>query len=420
MLNESQWWSREVINSYQLTQFNRLFLHAKKQVPIYRHMYADFEPPTTFEELKALPILTREAFSSDPSLIRSSHLPIGTEIFSEASTSGTTGVQVKVLTTNQTEAIRLACAVREFDWYELNPKGSYCVYRDTFKHPKDAPILQLQRWPFPVIGDLVQTGRGFWIAASAKVDQIIELFTSVGLSYLQTMPALISRLIESDVENRLRFELVQTFGEVLDDSTKRRIEEATGAQVRNTYSSVETGRIATTCADSQSMHVYEESVLLEVIKDDGTDAQAGETGRVVVTALHNFVTPFIRYDIGDYVQLPQESCPCGRSLMGLERVHGRVREKLLTASGEFVPAYSLFGQISNVAGIREYQLTQLNAQDFLLQYVGEKSEAGAFTDVVEALSNLTGNSVKLKVEIVQQMAAGPTGKRVRFVNKTGA
>ncbi|MCW5947072.1 MAG: phenylacetate--CoA ligase family protein [Fimbriimonadales bacterium] len=420
MLNESQWWPRDVIDSYQLTQFNRLFLHAKTHVPIYRQMYADFEPPTTFEELKGLPILTREAFSGDPNLIRSEHLPVGTEIFSEASTSGTTGVQVKVLTTNQTEAIRLACAVREFDWYGLDPKGSYCVYRDTYKHPKDAPILQLHRWPFQVIGDLVQTGRGYWIAASAKVDQIIELFTSAGLSYLQTMPALISRLIEADVNNRLHFQLVQTFGEVLDDSAKMLIEEASGAQVRNTYSSVETGRIATACTESQLMHAYEESVLLEVIKEDGTQAQAGETGRVVVTALHNYATPFIRYDIGDYVQLPQGPCPCGRSLMGIERVHGRVRERLLTASGEFVPAYSLFGQITNVPWIREYQLTQMNSQDFLLQYVGEKGEAGALAGVVEVLSNLTGNTVRLEVEMVQHIAIGATGKRVRFVNKTSA
>ena len=71
MLNESQWWSRDVIDSYQLTQFNRLFLHAKKNVPVYRQLYADFDPPATFEELKALPVLTRECFISDPNLIRS-------------------------------------------------------------------------------------------------------------------------------------------------------------------------------------------------------------------------------------------------------------------------------------------------------------------------------------------------------------
>ena len=50
----------------------------------------------------------------------------------------------------------------------------------------------------------------------------------------------------------------------------------------------------------------------------------GEIGRLVVTRLHHFATPLLRYDIGDYAEVG-DACPCGRGLPVLRR-HGPATE----------------------------------------------------------------------------------------------
>ncbi len=62
-------------------------------------------------------------------------------------------------------------------------------------------------------------------------------------------------------------------------------------------------------------------------------SRAGEMGRMVVTPLHNFAMPLIRYDIGDYAEVGKV-CPCGRGLPVLARIMGRARNVLMLTSGE--------------------------------------------------------------------------------------
>ena len=70
------------------------------------------------------------------------------------------------------------------------------------------------------------------------------------------------------------------------------------------------------------LHVHAENVIFEVLNDNDQPCVSGETGRVVLTTLHNFRNPFIRYEIGDLVTLGPMRCPCGRGLLTLTRVLG--------------------------------------------------------------------------------------------------
>ena len=72
---------------------------------------------------------------------------------------------------------------------------------------------------------------------------------------------------------------------------------------------------------------------MEVLGEDGRPCKAGETGRVIVTPLHNYAMPLIRYEIGDYVELG-EPCDCGRGLPVINRILGREQEILVLPTGE--------------------------------------------------------------------------------------
>jgi phenylacetate-CoA ligase len=50
----------------------------------------------------------------------------------------------------------------------------------------------------------------------------------------------------------------------------------------------------------------------------------GKMGSIIVTNLESFVMPFIRYDLGDQILIPEnDKCPCGGTLPLLGQVFGR-------------------------------------------------------------------------------------------------
>jgi phenylacetate-CoA ligase len=117
--------------------------------------------------------------------------------------------------------------------------------------------------------------------------------------------------------------VIQAIGETLSPVARSLIEDSFGAPVRNLYSNTEAGYVASPCPAGHGLHVHSENVLAEVLDADNRPCAPGQTGRLVLTTLHNFLTPFVRYDIVDEVTLAPGPCPCGRGLPLWTHVVGR-------------------------------------------------------------------------------------------------
>jgi phenylacetate-CoA ligase len=96
----------------------------------------------------------------------------------------------------------------------------------------------------------------------------------------------------------------------------------------------------------------------------------GETGKVIVTPLHNFAMPLLRYDLEDYAEVG-EPCGCGRGLPVLNRIAGRVRNMLTLPSGEkrWPQLGLLYWQI---APIRRRQVVQRSLEQVELHLVVDR------------------------------------------------
>jgi len=68
-LQESQWWSREQLEEYQLEQLGRLLEHAYENVPYYRRVFDErgLKPKDIqdFKDLQQLPYLTKEIIQNN-------------------------------------------------------------------------------------------------------------------------------------------------------------------------------------------------------------------------------------------------------------------------------------------------------------------------------------------------------------------
>jgi phenylacetate-CoA ligase len=127
-------------------------------------------------------------------------------------------------------------------------------------------------------------------------------------------------------------------GNTLYPTYREAIESAFACRLHTRYSCEEVGSIAFECPEAGALHVAAESAIVEVVREDGTPADPGELGRVLVTGLRNRAMPIVRYELGDRVVAPDDTpCPCGRSLPLLGELVGRSNALLVTSEGGFVP-----------------------------------------------------------------------------------
>lgn len=137
------------------------------------------------------------------------------------------------------------------------------------------------------------------------------------------------------------------------------IERTFGCKVTNRYGCEEVGLISCECERHDGMHLNLDHVLVEFLRDDGTEAAPGEEGNIVLTDLINRGMPLVRYRVGDVGVTNNRLCACGRGSPLMERVTGRQADFLKRADGSMVAGVSLVERtLTAIAGIEQMQLVQ--------------------------------------------------------------
>jgi phenylacetate-CoA ligase len=149
------------------------------------------------------------------------------------------------------------------------------------------------------------------------------------------------------------------------------LSRAFGPGIFETYGSRETMLMAAECEAHAGMHLSQENLVLEVIRD-GRVVGPGEAGDVVVTDLHNYGMPMIRYVNGDVALLAStDRCSCGRGLARLGHVDGRRAHTLFDREGNAVPGIVFHVLFSDARQeiVRQFQAVQSVNGDVVLRVV---------------------------------------------------
>jgi phenylacetate-CoA ligase len=183
------------------------------------------------------------------------------------------------------------------------------------------------------------------------------------------------------------------------------------------YASFEFLLMAIQCPDNPNvLHVNSESILLEIVTEEGRPADLGERGRVIITDLHNYVMPFIRYEIGD-TAIAGGRCPCGRGLPTLERIEGRTSEYIRTPMGRIITSgllgHMLFVRRDLMSPIVEYQAIQTDPDKVILRLVpSERFDHNTEPALRSALHELLGREMDVEFDVVKHIQKEPNGKRL--------
>jgi phenylacetate-CoA ligase len=236
--------------------------------------------------------------------------------------------------------------------------------------------------------------------------------------YLLTYPSNLAALAEAHSAAGLRpvkLRQVITMAEILPPETRGLVRAAWGVSIHDTYSAKEIGYIALQCPDHEHLHIQSEVALVEVLDVDGRECHPGEIGRVVVTPLHNFAMPLIRYELGDCAEVGP-ACVCGRKLPVLSRVMGRVRNMLIGPSGRrYWPSFGT-GRFREIAPVRRHQFVQKTLRTLDARLAVERALSPDEQSRLKAhiLSRLP-EPFELTLVFVDDIAPGESGKLENFI-----
>ena len=416
-LERTQWCSIDELRDLQEAELHKLLTHVWRNVPHYatRFEQAGLGPGDVrrLEDLSKLPILTRREAAQHFAARKSTAAPLP-EI--DKMTSGTTGDPLMFAYDRGSEYWRQATKLRGYAWagYRLGDRSLHFWGSPSLEAPplarrlKESVDRAIRREHYVDCTNRSQAGL-------ERVVRAIRTFRpSVIVCYAQAGVALARHVNEHKSRDWHDISLIAA-AERLFPSDRAAIAEAFGPGIFETYGSREVMLMAAECEAHQGLHVSMENILMELIVRDANGerpARPGELGEVVITDLHNFGAPFIRYLTGDSaVERSHERCPCGRSLTRLERIEGRTLDTLRDGSGR--PISGLFFNVlfAGLADqVRQFQVIQRKDRAIDLKLVPTHAFDDSFLEYLRGHCHKHIPGVTLRTEVVAALDPDRGGK----------
>lgn len=415
--DQSQWWTAEAHFAQQLRQAGALLHHAYRQLPYYRDRLAQagFVPGKALTPAvwARIPLLTRAGLQEAGPALYSPEIPERHGRSYEISSSGSTGRPVKAKGTRMVQFFWDALTLREHLWHRRDFAGHLAAIRSFPNGVAEYPDGTTSTvWGRSMKG-VFETGLSSMLSIATRIDEQAEWLQRVQPDYLLTYPSALRELLIHCRDRGItlpKLREVRTLSELLAPDTRKLCREVWGLKIADMYSTQENGYLAFQCPEHEHYHVQAETALVEVLNAADEPCGPGEVGRVVVTSLHNFAMPMIRYVVGDLAEVGAP-CPCGRGLPVLNRILGRVRNMLVYPDGR--KAWALMGDMyySEIPEIRQFQIVQHSLDDIEIKLVAERPLTPEEEQrVCGWFHQRSGHAFPVRVTYHQEIPRGPSGK----------
>lgn len=195
------------------------------------------------------------------------------------------------------------------------------------------------------------------------------------------------------------------------------IEQVFGAPVFDRYGSREVMLIGAECERHEGLHASIDQLHIEIVKD-GRPCAPGEVGEVLLTDLHNYGMPLIRYRVGDLAAWKGRPCSCGRGLPLLQEVQGRVLDVIRTPDGRSISGALFPHLLKDFAGVGRYQVIQEKADELRVRIRLERPLAPEESERIQrALLQVVGPTLRLVWEIGEDVVIERRGKFRPVINQ---
>lgn len=333
-LKNSEFSSREELDRLQNEHLQELMIFCYQHSPYYKKVFNSkninpFLKPFKVSDLEQLPILKKRTLIEQNTNIHTTKSYKFNKLFL-SETSGSTGEALTFYKDEVWDSYNRASINRGLSWYKVNPwdrNGYFWGFNFNF----------IQRSKIKLLDLLVNRFRLF----SYSDKELSTFLEKCGnAKYLEGYSSMIYEVAKLANKYGIKvnnLSLIKGTSEKIYPYYHKETIKAFGCKIVSEYGAAESGIIAFECPEGR-MHLNEETSIVEVLD-----------GRILVTNLIARSFPTIRYELGDFIKLSEEKCPCGREHRVLEEVTGRVGANIWGGNNTFYPSLTIYYVFKNIA-----------------------------------------------------------------------
>jgi phenylacetate-CoA ligase len=176
--------------------------------------------------------------------------------------------------------------------------------------------------------------------------------------------------------------------------------------------------VAAECEAKCGLHVQEDHFFPEVVDPaTGSPLPPGRDGELVLTALTKEAAPVLRYRTGDVSSLDPEPCACGRTLVRMARVAGRIDDMLIVRGVNVFPSDIETVLLRIPDFVPHYQLVVDRPRALDVLEVRVESRNAAPAEATAALARRAERALRADLGLSATVAVLPPGRIPRSEGK---
>jgi phenylacetate-CoA ligase len=409
-LSQADDWTREHIEEYQLAELRRIVRHAVEHTRGYRKLFQaagiSSEAIQSLDDVRRLPLVNKQLIREQ---LDDFTIPVPNQVY--VTTGGSTGIPFGFYRTPQAFARELASKAHQYHRIGWSEGDRQLVFRglpiDNDQHMVYASEFEeLRCSSYHLMGEWLE---GFYDAACEYKPDWIRCYPSSGFLFATYLKESGKRL--PPIKGML------CASENLYDFQKHLFQSVFGCRIFSHYGHYELAALAGFCEKEDTYHVLPQYGLVELLDSGGGPVtETGAIGQVVATSFLMDVTPFIRYQTGDFAVLKGWSCSsCGRPYQVWDRVEGRLQEFILTFTGRAISMTAINMHDDTFNCFQQFQFHQSERGRVTLRYIPKSRCSEAVLDVVRTrLGPKFGSDTELSFLPVQEIPLTKRGKH-RFL-----
>lgn len=408
-LLESEKWSKEELESYQLSEFKRLIKHCYENVPYYTKVFNERDlTPEDFQsisDITKLPFLTKDIIKENINDLIAVNMKDQKSY--EFRTSGSTGKKLVFYATDDVYKKEAAFILRAYE------KHGAKLY--------DEPSVWLRRYvPVDRGSDLwyydYELKRLYMSAYHLNDDTIQKYVDEINSQKYHTLVVypssgyVLACLCEKHNLKLKHIKKIHASSEMMLPEWRKKIIDVFGIVPVCHYGSIEKVCFMHQLEDSEKYYENPQYGITEYI-EDGLGNHS-----IVGTGFLNYYMPFLRYKTEDSVVFDQET-------HGLDKVltiNGRTSDILTAEDGSQLPGVNFYSWIDKkVPGVSMFQINQKTKTDIIFSFVAsDRYSEDTIEQIREGLFSRLGN-LNFKINKVREIKRNESTGKIRcIVNDT--
>jgi len=391
-----------------------VLISSYKHVPYYRKMMQNlgYDPVYDYkgpQDLKMFPVTTKlDLKTHGPSSFLKENTDTANLYI--LSTSGSTGIPIKIYLDMNEKAFRIA------KWLRVLFMNGYSV-RDKILSTTPPTRLNDGITFLQKFGILRRLAINYMLPAKQIADAILSYEPQIIYANRSHLDSVALELLKREIKPK-GLKLIIAGAEIIHESSRDLCKKAFGLDITEYYGSNEMGVMAFEITGRNGLHLCDDLTFFEFLDKNGNPVLPGEPGRIIVTDLIGKTMPFIRYDQEDFAVTDNIINSKGLPEKIISKILGRDDDQVTLPDGSTKTFHEFYIIMNKYTGVTQFRVIQKTKSYFQIKVVTDNNYfKEIYNQIMDSLYLRFPKSCRFNILRVGSLEPDLTGKLRMFISE---